>query len=100
MAKDLPRRRTLPLLPLLAQYRAAPPRATELEPPLRPDDIDTAPDDRLVTDLSGVALPVAFHPGVFAREVRFLRHALAHLFRGHDPLPERLARCVTPGEAY
>src|SRR5262249_36358719 len=30
----------------------------------------------------------------------FLRHALSHLFRGQDPLPERLARCHAPGEAY
>ena len=29
-----------------------------------------------------------------------LRHALEHLFRGHDSFAERLARCVTPGEAY
>src|SRR2546423_821290 len=46
------------------------------------------------------ALPVSYHPGVFAREVRFLRHALTHLIRGRDPLPERLARCITPGEPY
>src|SRR5262249_7299351 len=45
-------------------------------------------------------LPVCYHPAVFRREARFLRHALAHLLRGHDPLAERVARCVTAGGAY
>lgn len=45
-------------------------------------------------------LPVAYHTALVSNRVRFLRHALNHLFRGADPLPDRLARCATPGEAY
>ncbi len=101
MAKAPSRRLTLPLTPLLAQFR---PDTRAL--PLVSSDIlssDTAPDDVLAAELRNVAervLPVVWHPAVFGAEVRFLRHALAHLFRGQDPLPERLARCVSPGEAY
>jgi 5-methylcytosine-specific restriction protein B len=102
MAKDSPHRRSLPLAPLLAQYRAATdPRADRSAPRL--PDPDALTDDALADALHRVAasaVPVAFHPGTVGREVRFLRHALAHLFRGCDPLAERLGRCVTPGEVY
>lgn len=102
MAKDSPHRRPLPLIPLLAQYRAAPDlRADHAAPQLT--DFDSLTDDTLADALQRVAAsagPVAFHADAARREVRFLRHALGHLFRGHDPLAERLGRCVTPGEAY
>jgi 5-methylcytosine-specific restriction protein B len=98
-------RRVLPLQPLLAQYRAesspASVNAPGSFPP--PNQLDATPDDRLAATLgefTARVLPVSFHPAVFAREVRFLRHALSHLFRGHDSLPDRLARCVTAGESY
>jgi 5-methylcytosine-specific restriction protein B len=102
MPKETSRRRA-PLGPLLAQFRSARsrPRA-ELECAALAGLVD-APDDTLIESLRSFAeqlLPVLFHTDVFARQVRFIRHALAHLVRGHDPLPDRLARCVTPGEPY
>src|SRR5207244_525149 len=66
-------------------------------------DLDAMPDDQLAAVLAEFAarvLPVSFHAAVFACEVKFLRHTLAHLFRGQDALPNRLARCATPGDAY
>jgi MoxR-like ATPase len=65
--------------------------------------LDTATNDQLAGALSSLntfVLPVEFHPALIAARVAFLRHALNHLFRGSDPLPDRLARCATPGEAY
>ncbi len=105
MSLGAPRRRVLPLRPLLAQFRASPdvPAPAASLPALNPLLLDSAPDDILTSELRRIveaALPVCFHTGVFAREVRFLRHALAHLLRGEDPLPDRVSRCVTPGEAY
>lgn len=103
MAKDCAHRRTLPLTPLLAQLRADSNPRADILPNFQPADLDHIPDATLAEELQRFAtqtLPVVFHPGVFRREIVFLRHALSHLFRGHDSLPERLARCVTPGEAY
>ena len=104
MAKAIARRHCLPLTPLLRQFRVAassqPQR--ELTATINPAWID-APNEVLAEELRNFAertLPVSYHPDTFAREVRFLRHALTHLLRGQDPLPERLARCVTPGGAY
>ncbi|MCE9562306.1 MAG: DUF2461 family protein [Planctomycetes bacterium] len=102
MAKDFPHRRVLPLAPLLAQFRNTCALLTAA-PTFQPDTLDHTPDAILADELQRFAssvLPVVFHPDVFRREVGFLRHALSHLFRGHDALPERLSRCVTPGEAY
>ncbi|MBA4065684.1 MAG: hypothetical protein C0501_18595 [Isosphaera sp.] len=99
MAKTSFATRSLPLGPLLAAFR--PSAADPAAPP--PVELLDTPDDPLAAGLERFAaawLPVVFHPGVFRREARFLRHALAHLVRGHDPLPDRLARCVTPGEVY
>ncbi|MBN9117806.1 MAG: DUF2461 family protein [Planctomycetes bacterium] len=65
--------------------------------------LDTATTDALsavLHELADAALPVSFHGGLIASRSRFLRHALNHLFRGSDPLPDRLARCVTPGATY
>jgi 5-methylcytosine-specific restriction enzyme B len=94
-----------PLTPLLAQYRRAVGTAGESRSvsPFGEDWLDGATDAVLAADLRRFAesvLPVSYHPEVFTRQVRFLRHALAHLVRGRDPLPERLARCITPGEPY
>src|SRR5262249_37655244 len=102
MAKVPPPRPALPLGPLLRQFRpgdVAHPSLVAASPP----EVDAVADEGLAAELRGVAervLPVVWHPAVFAREVKFLRHALSHLFRGQDPLPERLARCHAPGEAY
>ncbi len=99
------RTRALPLLPLLTAFRrqngTAPsaPSRTRLEAAF----LGTAPDDQLASALESFAaesLPVVFHSGVWTRRVRFVRHALNHLFRSTDPLPERVARCVAPGEVY
>ncbi|MBA4189622.1 MAG: hypothetical protein C0467_16680 [Planctomycetaceae bacterium] len=103
MTKDCPHRRVLPLAPLLTQFRATFDLRADPSPVFLPADLDHTPDAALADELQRFAervLPVVFHPAVFRREIGFLRHALSHLFRGHDPLPERLARCVTPGEAY
>jgi uncharacterized protein (DUF2461 family) len=65
--------------------------------------LDDATDEVLVSrlqDIASAALPVFFHPTVFDTRLRLIRFALEHLCRGQDPLPERLARCVTPGETY
>jgi uncharacterized protein (DUF2461 family) len=100
------RSRTFPLVPLLSAFRAARTPAPErgpFPPALTAEFLDTATDEQLATALSQFAevqLPVNFHPGVISERVRFIRHALNHLVRGQDPLPERLARCVAPGEAY
>lgn len=95
---------SLPLVPMLAQFRRS--RATEPRPAtagLSAQFLDTATNEQLSVALREVAsavLPVSFHAPLIAERVRFLRHALNHLFRGSDPLPDRLARCMTPGEAY
>lgn len=99
MAKGSPRRQFLPLSPLLLQFRASHPHAP---PPVGIDTLD-GPDAALADRLrliARAAAPIAFHDSVFASRLRVVRFALGHLFRGHDALPERLARCVTPGEAY
>jgi hypothetical protein len=100
------RSRPLPLIPLLSAFRAS--RGTAVEPSLfaptiTAEFLDTASDEQLAVLLSHFAevqLPVNFHPGAISERVRFIRHALNHLLRGQDALPERLARCVTPGEVY
>jgi hypothetical protein len=100
------RSRTLPLVPLLAAFRATRPAAppTPRSPtPLGVAFLDTATDEQLsgaLTCFCATALPVNYHAAAVTARVRFLRHALNHLLRGSDPLPERLARCVTPGEVY
>ncbi len=100
------RSRNLPLIPLLTTYRsccvslrdrASVPAFVTVA------FLDTATNDQLGVALSEFAervLPVGFHPALIAGRVSFLRHALNHLVRGADPLPDRLTRCVTPGEAY
>jgi len=102
MAKAYVHNRKLPLLPLLAQYRSHP-----SDRPLSAESLasllDSASDEVLAIELrrlTGQVLPVVWHPNVFTKQVRFLRFGLAHLIRGQDPLPERLARCLTPGQAY
>jgi 5-methylcytosine-specific restriction enzyme B len=100
------RSRTFPLAPLLATFRSARASASgvsQIAPVLSVAVLDTGTTDQLTLALSALAesvLPVGYHPARIAARVPFLRHALNHLFRGADPLPDRLARCVTPGEAY
>lgn len=100
-------RHTLPLAPLLTAYRAstsasvipAPPRVAWLSAAV----LDTADDQALGAALAAfytAVHPTPFHPPMADRSVRFVRHALNHLLHGQDPLPDRLARCATPGEAY
>ncbi|AMV26487.1 5-methylcytosine-specific restriction enzyme B [Gemmata sp. SH-PL17] len=98
------RTRVLPLIPLLTAFRAsrfALPRPAAS--PLTVAFLDSATDYQLASALNSIAtatLPVSFHAEVLTRRVRLIRHAMNHLFRATDPLPERLARCVTPGEVY
>ncbi len=99
------RTRALPLAPLLTAYRGgelhAPSRHTATG--LSVAFLDTSTDEQLTAVLFALAenaLPVLFHADVFPRRVRFIRHALNHLLRSTDPLPERLARCAVPGEVY
>ena len=97
--------RRYPLGPLLTQFRRE--RGSFLVhgngawP--KPDSLLHLPDQQLSETLRAFAehsLPVLWHSVVFGRRLPLLRHALEHLFRGHDSFAERLARCVTPGEAY
>jgi MoxR-like ATPase/uncharacterized protein (DUF2461 family) len=67
------------------------------------DFLDTATTEqvnRAIQEFATEVLPVSFHSELLASRARFLRHALNHLFRGADPLPARLARCITPDETY
>ena len=98
-------RHTLPLSPLLTAYQAgtsavvAPPRSDWLATSF----LDTADDATLGQALAVFCTnvhPTLFHPPTADRRIRFVRHALNHILRGHDPLHERLARCASPGEAY
>src|SRR5437764_14632321 len=102
------RPRSLPHAPLLAAFRSGPPAPDGRPPAVRPAArwldphfLDTADDATLAAELTAfysATHPVPFHPPAADRRTRFLRHALNHLLRGQDPLPERLARCVTPGQ--
>jgi hypothetical protein len=102
-----PRRRPLPLGPLLDAFLSGD-TAQEMGPSvaapwLTVEFLDTADDAALATALAtfhAAVHPLAFHPPTTDRRIRFLRHALNHLLRGQDPLPDRLARCLTPGGAY
>lgn len=97
--------RTLPLFPLLTAFRGIGrivPRA-DGRGALSVRFLDSATDDQLAAalhDVARAALPVLFRPTIFVQRARFIRHAVNHLLRATDPLPERVARCVTPGEVY
>src|SRR5437588_2037028 len=105
-------RRSLPPGPLLAGFRAAAGGGPNLLPDavrtaagrwLHAAFLDAADDAALAAELfafSSAVHPFPLHPPAADRRVRFARHAANHLLRGQDPLPERLARCATPGEAY
>jgi hypothetical protein len=99
-------RRAPPLGPLLAAYShgtcGAPTAPLEV-PWLTPTVLDTADDSVLATELTTFYTdvhPTPFHPTFADRRVWLIRHALSHLVRGQDPLPDRLARCATPNETY
>ncbi|MBN9517350.1 AAA family ATPase [bacterium] len=67
------------------------------------DFLDSAPDELLADRLTAFAdavLALRFHHDTLTRRVRLVRYALNHLARGHDPLPVRFGRCVTPGGMY
>ncbi|MBX9627422.1 MAG: AAA family ATPase [Gemmataceae bacterium] len=71
-------------------------------PWLAVDLLDTATDADLAAAIGAflaAACPLGLHAGTTTR-IRPIRHALNHLVRGQDVLPDRLARCVTPGEVY
>jgi hypothetical protein len=40
------------------------------------------------------------HAGMLARRAGMVRHALAHLLRSPDPLPQKAERCLRPGGPY
>lgn len=107
------RERVLPLRPLIEAYRAT---VSESGPTplvtacaeatadwLNPGFLDSADDralaEKLVAFYTAVQ-PVPFHSTAITCRVRFVRYAINHLLRGHDPLPDRLARCATPGKVY
>jgi MoxR-like ATPase/uncharacterized protein (DUF2461 family) len=98
--------RPIPLDPLVAVYRAGEACPAPTVPAadwLRPAVLDTAPDAELAAAIGpfyAATHPLDLHPGAVAARVRFLRHALNHLVHGQDPLADRLARCLAPGEAY
>ncbi|MFO0849116.1 MAG: DUF2461 family protein [Gemmataceae bacterium] len=100
-----------PLAPLLAAYLAAPRLQTRRDAAVRAanqtwftaDALDTLSDDDLAGSLREFYLTVCdlpWRPELVTRQTRLLRHGLTHLFRGQDPLPVRLARCVDPHGAY
>lgn len=104
---------TRPLAPLLNAHRAGtpPPIDTPAAAAIRaastawlsPACLDSADDSALAAAVSRFQTaiqPIAFHQPWVDRRGRFLRHALNHLMRGQDPLPDRLARCLTPGATY
>src|SRR5437763_9664536 len=105
-------RRSLPPGPLLAGFRAAAGGGPNLLPDavrtaagrwLHAAFLDAADDAALAAELfafSSAVHPIPLHPPAADRRVRFARHAVNHLLRGQDQLPERLARCATTGEAY
>jgi MoxR-like ATPase len=96
--------RTLPLVPLLAEFRRSHKAAPSAQcPESTVGAFDTLTGEELAAKLIALAeaaLPVCVHTELIASRVRFLRHSLNHLTRGEDPLAERLARCTVPGEAY
>jgi MoxR-like ATPase len=99
------RSRTLPLVPLLAAFRRTrdATRPTTALPTRPIAGLDRATPEQLTATLDAFTesvLPVSFHTELVASQVGFLRHALNHLTRGEDPFAARLARCVTPREAY
>jgi MoxR-like ATPase len=93
-------------------YLAAPPHAA----PLLADALEAARaawlNPAALDALSGAQLaehvarfiaavhPLPCHTPSVVGRVRFVRFALHHLLHGQDPLADRLARCVTPGEPY
>lgn len=102
MARTGPPSPTLPLGALLTQFRACRPGCPP-SPVVIPEHWERLSDEEFGNELLRLAarvLPVVFHGPVFVSRARFLRHALVHLWYGQDPLPRRLARCVTPGETY
>ena len=102
----------VPSGPLLEQFRAAPPgEPTPAELAIRAAAadwfnahfLDTASDAVLseqLTRFADAVQPLSFHRDVLTHRVRLVRYALNHLARGHDPLPVRLGRCVSPGGMY
>ncbi|MBY0459991.1 MAG: DUF2461 domain-containing protein, partial [Gemmataceae bacterium] len=93
-------------MPLLAIFRTRQPTAVTVAsvfPTGTVELLDATTDDALPSLLASftkVVLPVVFHPDVFTRRARFIRHGLNHLLRGSDALAERLARCISPTGAY
>jgi 5-methylcytosine-specific restriction protein B len=108
MATNRPRRADLPLGPVLARFRAGLGEPVndpldDTRPTFAPEKLDQLSDAEFGAELlrfATRALPIVFHPTVFARKARFLRYGVAHLLHGRDPLPYRLARCVAPNGAY
>lgn len=98
--------RIWPLAPLVStfqQVRAQTDSRRTSLPTLPPSVLDSATDDELahvLCDIALATLPLAFHVPIIRERIGFLRHALNHLYRGADPLPDRLARCILPGEVY
>ncbi|MDY3551578.1 DUF2461 family protein [Gemmata sp. JC717] len=95
----------MPLVPLLTAFRAARGAAPFAPAPARLNVrfLDSATDEELATALDTfirTTQPILFRPELVSQRVRFIRHALNHLVRASDPLPDRLAHCLTPGGVY
>jgi MoxR-like ATPase len=90
----------LPLGPLIAAFR---PSARSHPPTLGIPFLESATNGQLIValhEIADAALPVSFHTALIAERAKFLRHALNHLFRGADPLADRVARCASPDGIY
>lgn len=65
--------------------------------------LDTAGADDFQAEVVGfyaACVTPPLHATTLARRAGVVRHALTHLRRGVDPLPQKLERCLAPGAAY
>ncbi len=111
---------SLPLAPLLHAYTASAPLPARLgEVPglgrrfaairavaaglLAPGFLDAAPDaafrDALLAFYEAVVAP-PLHGGTLQRRIGIVRHGVAMLARGREPLPVKLEQCLQPNGAY
>jgi len=107
-------RRELPLVPLLAAFRASRVRCgltdcqkeaihTACETWFSESFLDQSSLDRLTEELLGfyrAILPIPWHEDVLVRSGGMIRHGLSHLLRGQGMTGARFARCAVPGGAY
>jgi MoxR-like ATPase len=102
----------LPLEPLLTAFLQLPaaqpdPRSTAIRSAradfLSPLYLAATPDDRLGAHLERfytACVPVPLHQSAVKQRLGLLRHGLVHMLDGADPLPRRLAHCVSHQGPY